>query len=190
MEQIKTVNELEETSSLSQSAIRAGVILGLISTSLTFLLYFVDYTLLAASWMGLVSMALMIGVVIYFGFDYRKEIGGFISFGKAFQFSFIALVMSSLIASIGSLLLFNVVDPNLPVALGDVQFENALAMMERFGAAGAMNGDQMDEMRNGLYDNYSVMGVIKSFGVLIIISAVLSLIIGAVIKKRDKSLDM
>ncbi|WP_143960616.1 DUF4199 domain-containing protein [Litoribacter populi] len=190
MEHVNTIHQSEETSTLYQAAIRAGLILGLISTAITFLVYFIDFTLLASGWLGFGSFAIMLAVVIYFGIEYRKEIGGFMSFGKAFQFSFFALVVSALIASIGSILLFNVVDPNLPVTLGDVQLENTLAIMDRFGAADALSADQIDEMRNGFYDNYKIVGVVKSFGFLIIGSAFFALILGVIIKKRDKSLDM
>jgi len=189
MEQIKTVNEVEETTPLLQSAIRAGVILGLISTVITYAIYFIDYTLMVSSWVGFGTFALMLAVVIYFGIEYRKEIGGFMSFGKAFRFSFIALVTSAFISSIASILLFNVIDPNLAVTLGDLQLENSLAMMDRFGMGNALSSDQIDEMRISMYENYTISGIIKTFGILIIGSAFFSLILGAIIKKKDDSLE-
>lgn len=189
MEQVKAVDQTEEITPLLQSSIRAGVILGLISTTITYLIYFIDFTLLASGWVGFGSFALMLGVVIYFGIEYRKELGGYMTFGKAFKFSFIALVTSAFISSMASLLLFNVIDPNLPVTLGDVQLENTLAIMDRFGAGDAMTSDQIDEMRTGFYDNYSIAGIVKTFGFLIMGSAFFALILGAIIKKRDKTLD-
>ncbi|KEO75567.1 DUF4199 domain-containing protein [Anditalea andensis] len=189
MENIKTKDHTEEVTSIYQSALRAGVILGLISMSISFLAYFIDFTLLASGWMAFGSFLVMIAVVIYFGIDYRKEIGGFMSFGTAYKFSFITLVVSVFISSIANILLFNVIDPNLPQTLGDVQLENTLAIMDRYGAGDAMSSDMIDEMRTSLYDNYSIFGIIKTFGILVLISAFISLILGAIIKKRDKSLE-
>jgi hypothetical protein len=90
---------------------------------------------------------------------------------------------------LGNLLLHNVIDPNLAGVLVGTQMENQMAMMDRFGLADAMSTDQLDEMRTTLETTYSFMGQVKGFGIVLVIYAIFSLIIGAIIKKRDKSLD-
>jgi hypothetical protein len=87
-------------------------------------------------------------------------------------------------------LLYQVIDPALPSVLAEQSVENTLEMMESFGAsADSMSAEQIDEMRNSISDGFSLMGQIKSFGFALIFYAILSLITGAILKKKDKSLD-
>lgn len=90
---------------------------------------------------------------------------------------------------LGNILLYHVIDPQLPELLVESQLESMLSMMDRFGAGDSITGDQLDEMREGLEVNYTLSGQLKSFGIGLIIYAILALIIGAIIKKKDTSLD-
>ncbi|WP_235893458.1 DUF4199 domain-containing protein [Litoribacter populi] len=189
MENLRVNPEMEEVTTPFQAALKTGVVLGLITVVTYFALYFIDSSLLASGYVGLGLIVVMVAVIMYFGIEYRKELGGFMTFGVAFQFAFIALVISALISTIGNILLFHVIDPNLPTVLADTQLENTLAIMERFGGAGALDSDAIDKMREGFYENYTVVGMVKSLGISVIISAILALILGAILKKRDKTLD-
>jgi hypothetical protein len=64
-----------------------------------------------------------------------------------------------------------------------------MAMLEQFGAADAMTSEQMDEMRKANAEGFTVFGQLKGFGVILIFYAIVALILGAILKKRDKSLD-
>lgn len=172
-----------------KAGLNAGVILGIVSVVLTFVVYFISPITLASGTFGIGMLVVFIGILIYLGIQYRKSIGGFMDFGPAFNFSFIAMVVAGIISQIGTALLYNVVDPALPGVLVEQTLENTMDMMEKFGAADAMSTQQIDEMREGFAANYTVMGQIKAFGIALIIYAVLSLILGAILKKRDKSLD-
>ncbi|MBS9525030.1 DUF4199 domain-containing protein [Litoribacter ruber] len=189
MENYNGNSDVEVGAAPFQAAFKTGIVLGLITVVAYFILYFIDSTLLASGYVGLVLVAVMVGVIMIFGIEYRKELGGYMTFGVAFQFVFIALLISSLISTGGNVLLFHIIDPNLPTVLADAQMESTLAIMERFGGAGAIGGEEIDKLREGFYDNYTIVGMIKSLGVSVIISAILALILGAILKKRDKSLD-
>jgi hypothetical protein len=67
--------------------------------------------------------------------------------------------------------------------------ETQMAMLERFGAADSMTSEQLDDIRTGLESGYTVTGQLKAFGFLLIAYAIIALILGAILKKRDKSLD-
>lgn len=179
---------METTTTPSQAAIKAGVVTGLTMLVFSFLCYFINYELLATSWIGIISVVLYCGLVIFFGLEYRKELGGFMSFGTAFQFAFVSLIIMLVITTLGNLLLFSVLDPGLGQRLADLTMENTLKMMDSFGA-GDLPADQIDEMRNSFLEAYTVWGQIKGAGFLLVFYAILSLILGAIIKKKDKSLD-
>src|SRR5690606_31347737 len=117
-----------------QAALKAGLITGLFLTAFSFVCYFIDYKLLASTWLGLVTLAIYSGLVIYFGIEYRKELGGFMSFGSAFQFSFFSLLIMLAITTVGNMLLFMVLDPDLGEKMADVGLENTLKIMDSFGA--------------------------------------------------------
>ena len=180
----------DQAQSPIQSAVRPGIILGLVSLVLTYVAYFIDSSYLASGYFGLVALVLFFGLIIYFGKEYRNELGGFMTFGVAFNFSFFAILISGVIGLIGSILLFHVIDPSLPQVLGDITFESQLEMMENFGASpDSLAPEVLDEMREASAYNFTLMGQLKGFGIGLIAYAIIALILGAILKKRDKSLD-
>jgi len=183
------LNKEEEVVSPFQAAIKAGVVIGLVTLAIYYVAYFIDVETLSAAWVGFLLLGISLGLVIYFGLDYRKDLGGFMSFKVAFQFVFITFIISGLISTLGNILLFQIIDPSLPGILADAQLENTMAMMDKFGQGNAISSDQMAEMRTSFEESRSAFGMIKAFGISIIIYAILALILGAIIKKRDKSLD-
>lgn len=179
---------METASTPFQAAIKAGVITGLIMTVISFLCYFINYELLGATWLSVASFLIYCGLIIFFGTEYRKELGGFMNFGTAFQFTFISLIIMMVVTIFGNMLLFLVLDPGLGERMADLNMENTLTMMDSFGAA-ELSSDQMDEMRKGFSEAYTAWGMIKGAGILLIFYAILALILGAIIKKKDNSLD-
>ncbi|MFC4872916.1 DUF4199 domain-containing protein [Negadavirga shengliensis] len=180
---------MENTTSPVQASVKSGMIIGLLMLIINFVIYFIDYSLLVAAWYNIFVLILFFALIIYFGRQYRKEIGGYMTFSTAFQFSFVTLIISGLIATIGSVLLYSVIDPGLPEILVERQLEGMLSMLDKFGAGDSISADQLDEMRSEMSRSYTVMGQIKAFGFALIIYAIMSLILGAILKKRDKSLD-
>ncbi|EMS30953.1 hypothetical protein C943_02741 [Mariniradius saccharolyticus AK6] len=172
-----------------KAGLNAGLILGIVSVVLTFLIYFISPESLASFSTGMVILAIFLGALIFLGIQYRKSIGGFMDFGTGFKFAFIALIIAGLIGIVGNFLLYNVVDPELPGVLVEAQLETTMAMMERFGAADAMTPEQIDEIRNGAASNFTLVGQLKGFGFALIFYGIVALIVAAIIKKRDKSLD-
>lgn len=181
---------MEEQQSPFQAAIKPGLTIGLVSVAITYLAYFINSSLLASGWFGLVAIILFFVLIIYFGKQYRSEIGGFMTFGTAFNFSFITIIISGLVSLIGQILLFHVVDPALPGVLADETLKSTLEMMEKFGAnPDDLPAEQLDEIRKTTEGNFTILGQLKNFGFGLIIYAIISLIVAAIIKKRDKSLD-
>lgn len=179
---------METVTTPSQAAIKAGVVTGLILTVITFLCYFIDYELLVTTWLSLGSFVLYCALIIYFGIQYRTELGGFMNFGTAFQFAFVSLIIMLIINTLGSMVLFLVLDPGLGERMTDLSMESTLKMMDSFGA-GDLPSEQMDEIRNGIAEAYTGWGMIKGAGFMLVVYAILALILGAIIKKKDKSLE-
>ena len=173
---------------MNNHAIKSGLMVGVISIVLTLLIYIVNPAGLASMWM-LLFFLVFIALVSYFGIQHRKEIGGYMAFGKAWVYSMTMLVVAGLVMTIFNILLYNVIDPELPTILADQAVENAESMMSRFG----MPEDQMDEAlektRTDTLDRFTVMGSIKGFLFGLIFYAILALITGAIIKKNEPELE-
>lgn len=181
---------METQQSPFQAAIKPGLTIGLVSLALTFIAYFIDSSLLGSGWFLLFSVVLFFVLIIYFGKQYRTELGGFMSFGTAFNFSFIAILISGVVGLIGQILLFHVIDPSLAGVLADQAFETQMSMMESFGQdPDAMDPAVLEEMRAGNAKGFTLSGQLMSFGFGLIVYAIIALILGAILKKRDKSLD-
>ncbi|REG90506.1 DUF4199 domain-containing protein [Algoriphagus antarcticus] len=181
---------MEEQQSPFQAAIKPGLTIGLVSLALTFIAYFIDSSLLGSAWFGLVAIVVFIVLIMYFGKQYRSELGGFMTFGTAFNFSFIAIVISGLVGLIGQILLFHVIDPSLAGVLADQAFETSLGMMESFGQdPDALDPAVLEEMRASTAKSFTLTGQLMSFGFGLIVYAIIALILAAILKKRDTSLD-
>ncbi len=173
-----------------QASMRAGLVMGLISVLMIFVVYFIDSSLLASGGFGLISLTIFFGLAIYFGIQRRKDLGGFMAYGKAFNFSFQALIISGLVTLIGQILLFHVVDPSLPQVLADITFENSLKMMEMIGQnPDSLPVEALDKIREQAEGNFTLSGQLKNSVFILIGSAIIALILAAILKKRDKSLD-
>ncbi|MDO6440452.1 DUF4199 domain-containing protein [Cyclobacterium sp. 1_MG-2023] len=181
--------EQHEKISPTKAALNSGLIVGLVMVSLTFIIYFINYSYLVSAWYGFAVFALFFGMVIYFGIQYRKEIGGFMTFGTAFQFALVTLIVSGLITTLGNILLYQVIHPELAEILVKEQLENMMDLLDNFGAADSLSSEQIKDMRADMENQFTISGQISGFGTSLFIYAILSLILGAIIKKRDKSTD-
>ena len=180
----------EQAPSPIQSAVRPGLIIGLVSLVITYVAYFIDSSYLASGYFGLIALVLFFGLIIFFGKEFRKESGGFLTFGTAFNFSFFAILISGVVGLVGNILLFHVIDPTLPQVLGELTFDAQLKMMEGLGQnPDSMPTETLDAMREASASSFTLMGQLKAFGFGLIFYAIIALILGAILKKRDKSLD-
>ena len=90
---------MEEQQTPMQAAVKPGLTMGLVALAVTYIAYFIDASLLASGWFALVALVIFVALIIYFGSQYRNELGGFMSFGTAFNFSFISILISGPISS-------------------------------------------------------------------------------------------
>jgi hypothetical protein len=63
-------------------------------------------------------------------------------------------------------------------------------MMEGFGQnPDSLPTETLEEMREASASNFTLVGQLKGFGFGLIAYAIIALILGAILKKKDKSLD-
>jgi len=174
---------------MNNHAIKSGLIVGVISIILVLLIYLINPALMASMWMFslvLVSIAL----TAYFGIQHRNEEGGYMDFGKAWMYSFQLLAVAGIVGTIFNILLYNIIDPELPETLADQAVSNTEAMMGRFGMPEDELDDALEKTRQDTLDRTTVTGSLKGFLWGLIMYAVFSLITGAIIKKKEPEEDI
>jgi hypothetical protein len=173
------------TPGLVNNAVKNGLILGGISVVLTLVIYAINYAILVQMKMMLLSILVSVGYAVYAGINYRKEIGGFISFGKAYQHGFIMFAASGVVSVLFSFLLYFVIDPELPGKLTEASLANTEEMMRGFG----MPEDQMDEAmeaaRESTQNQFSPAKIALTYVFLVVAGAIFALISGAIVKKNQ-----
>lgn len=164
------------------TASRYGLIIAAIGIAYTLIAYLVDLKLLVNTFAGiglwLVNLILLIVAVSMV----KKSGGGFISFKEAFSTFVLTYVISALISSVFSILLFSVIDPQAAERLQELIIETTVNMMERFGAPESQIEEQLANMEGST--QFSVGSQVRGFFTGIVIYAVIGLIVAAIMKKN------
>ena len=167
---------------MKDHALKSGVILGVVGILISLIVYIIDPLLMIKWWFSLSSLVLFIALVSYFDIQYREMLGGFVSFKIAYIYSILTFVLAGLIGTAFSILLFQVIDPDLPQLMSEAIIEQTVEMMEGFGANQEIIDEAIEDADPAA--SFTVMGQIKSFGMVLIFYAVMSLITGAIIKRK------
>ena len=167
---------------MKDHALKSGVILGVVGILISLIVYIIDPLLMIKWWFSLSSLVLFIALVSYFGIQYREMLGGFVSFKIAYIYSILTFVLAGLIGTAFSILLFQVIDPDLPQLMSEAIIEQTVEMMEGFGDNQEIIDEAIEDADPAA--SFTVMGQIKSFGMVLIFYAVMSLITGAIIKRK------
>jgi hypothetical protein len=175
-----------EKNSLLNHSLKFGFIIGIVNIIISVLAYMTGEALMVKWWYALILLVINIGLLVYSGNQYRASLGGFMNFKTAFSVTFVTFVIAGIIGTIFSILLFQVIDPDLPQRLTKAAVEQAEQIMTNLGAPTDRIDEQITSIENRMEGQFSFMGQIKSFGIGLIIYAVLSLILGAILKKSEK----
>lgn len=159
--------------------------MGGISILMTLIIYVIDYTLLADWKVGIFMLIVFLGFVIYAGINYRNEVGGYLSYGSAYQHAFVTMAVAGLIGIIFSLILYTVIDTDLPAKLVDAALEKTEQMLTGFGLEEDKIDEQISKMRQDMPAQYTVVGQLKAYGIGLIIYAVISLITSFIVRKSE-----
>lgn len=179
-----------DSNSSSIAAIKGGLIIGLISIIITMLTYVVDVSLMVDWKFSLGLFAVSIFLFVFIGKKYRNEyMEGFIKFGEAFRFIFIAAICSSILSGFFMILLYNFIDPELPEIITEKVLQNTEAMMETFGTPTEAMDEAMEQVEKDLEGKFSVGGILAGSWAWLIAAAFYALIAGAIIKKSKPEFD-
>ncbi|MFT3844114.1 MAG: DUF4199 domain-containing protein [Lacibacter sp.] len=118
----------------------------------------------------------------------KSNNGGFLEFSQALKISFGVFVITSLATSLLSYLLLNFIDTEFAQALQQATMEMTEKMMKKFGA-------QQEQIDKALADAsnknpYTIGKIALGFALSCILWFIFSLIISAIVKKKNPQNDM
>jgi hypothetical protein len=173
------------TPTLFKHGLRWAIINAVIGILITIILYVVDYTLLVQLKTLLVSLLIYMGLAIYAGIDYRNSVGGYLSYGKAWQHAMVIFAVSAFIATLFNLLFYNVIDPELPGKLTEASMENTREMMIGFGAPEDQIDKSMEEARKRTENQFTPSGMAMGYGFILIFSAIMASITSLFVRRSE-----
>ncbi len=167
---------------VKSNASKYGLIAAVISIAYTLVAYLSDLTLMVNPWMGIALWVISLVIFIMAVSKTRGAFGGYISFRDAFSTFILAYIVSSLVTTSFSILLFSVVDPGAAEDLQEMSIEATVELMENFGAPEAQIEETIEQMEGS--NQFSVLNMVKGFFWGIFIYAVIGLIVAAIMKKN------
>ena len=165
-------------------SIKFGFIAGAIMIAIILLLYIISAPLLGTFWPMTVYIPILF-LMIWGGITYRKETGGYKSFGEAFLVVFIISIIATMLFDTFGYLLYKVIDPDLPEVMKQKILENTSTMMEKFGAP----DDKIEEAMKNIKDQ-DYTPTLKSQAIRyvssVVIGAILSALIALFVSRPEK----
>ncbi len=166
--------------------INLGLVLGGISIVLFLIMAIIQGGMLFSFAIGIISLAIMIMLPIYFIRKQRAAAGGIISFKDAFLTAFVGLIIGGVIYLLFSFVYANYIDASYVDTVVNQQVEGAMKFMK-----GNMPEDKMVEaltkMENDTRAGFTPAGMAKTFGIMLAVYLVLSLILAATLKKKPEN---
>lgn len=182
---------METKNSLFISALKAGLIIGAVSIVMFLIMYVADIKpvgIMMPIIIMVIGIAISIIILVVLFKKFRTTIGGFISFGDSFLYCFIAFAVSVIISQLFSYLFVMFIEPDYYKHIMDAQ----KAWMETY-LAGKMPEEKIAEQLDKLDAQTAKMGsfstVLKNLLGSLVVSGIIALIVGAVMKKKPEMFD-
>jgi len=173
---------MEKKASFWKPALTYGAILGFVSILLGVIFYVMN--LYTANWTQWVSLLVSIGVLVYCLKAYRNEhLGGYARYGQLFVMALVIGIISSIITTIYSYVLYTVIDPEL---IDKIRLVAEEKMMNNPRIPENMLDDMIERMaKNFEPKRMLTMGLIVG----VVVNAIIGLILAAFIKKEETPVD-
>jgi len=183
---------MESKNTLFSSALKSGLIIGVVSIVVFIIMYVADIKpvgIMMPILIMIVSLAISITILVFLFKKYRTLLGGFISFRDAFLYCLIALVIGLLVSTIFTFLFIHFIEPDYYKNIMDAQ----KVWMENYLSGKGLSEEQMAQTLDKIDEQAASMGSISSTlkNLLggVIVSGIIALIVGAIMKKKPDVFD-
>ena len=172
---------------INQLVWQHGSMAALISVIISLVAYIIGVELLVGWQTGVAQAILIITTMVIVSRAIRTNEGGFISFWRVFAHIMIAILCILFASALFSVLLFQVINPDLLDVVLDISLEKAEDMMKGFGLEGDLLAETMKETEKEIRNGYTLAGSIKGVIFGSIFWGLIALIVAATHYKIDNS---
>lgn len=172
---------------LNKAASTNGVIIGILSTVIGVVTFYMFPSLLGSISFGIGMLVVSIVIYIFFTIDLRNKIGGFWNFREALKGIFLMAFVAGLLYSVANLAFYKFVEPDGYDKISGYMESGMTKTLENMG----MDQDKIDEAISkqveaikAQYDP-TPMQFFKNIGIAVIVQFVMSLIFAAIFKKEE-----
>ena len=183
---------MEPKNSLFSSALKSGLIIGVVSIVVFIIMYVADLKpvgIMMPIMLMLVSLAISITILVVLFKKYRTQIGGFISFRDAFLYNLIALITGLIISTLFTLLFVQFIEPDYYKQIMEAQ----KIWMENYLSGKGLTEEQMaqtlDKIDEQAVNMGSISSTLKNLLGGVVFSGIIALIVGAIMKKKPDVFD-
>jgi hypothetical protein len=172
---------------LNKAASTNGVIIGILSTVIGVVTFYMFPSLLGSMSFGIGTLAVSLVIYIFFTLDLRKKIGGFWNFREALKGIFLMAFVAGLLYSVANFAFYKFAEPDAYDKIAGYMEAGMTKTLENMG----MSQDQIDEaiskQSEGIKAQYdpTPMQFFKNLGVAVIVQFIMSLIFAAIFKKEE-----
>lgn len=166
--------------------IRFGLIISGLGIAYYLIPYLIDPALLGNTYYGIFLWVMKITnlILLVVGVaQVRKLFGGFITFKDAFSTYMVGAIISVAIVSTFTILLFQVIDPEVVGVIEEATITSAVDLMEKFGAQEADIEKAIVDIEARFDEQYELSKQLLAIGVSIVVNAIIGLIVGLILKK-------
>lgn len=174
--------------SLRDFILKWGLVIGLVQCGVSLISYLLGIEWMVSFTFALLNILVMIGGPIYAGIAWKKIQGGFLEFKNAFVVLFFVFAAAGFVLLGYNVLMFTVIDPEIPGQVKEAVIEKTFTMMERFGAPEDSIEKALEELEQSEME-YTPASLVKGYFTSWIWGAVIALAGAAVIKKKKPMFD-
>ncbi|MBF01687.1 MAG: DUF4199 domain-containing protein [Flavobacterium sp.] len=169
---------------MKKNGIKFGIISGIIGILSMIIPYVLDLSLLVKWWYGLSILLIyfIIGCILLI--NTRKELNDILSFKDAFKTYFISALIGIFIGVLFNIIFFNYVDTEVAQQVKELNIENTVAMMKKFGAPTSSIKETVEKLED--YNQFGVVEQLKGIIWSLIGSTIFGLILAAIFKRKPK----
>ena len=155
--------------------------MGAISIVLFLLMAIIQGGMIFSFAIGIISIAIIIGLPIAFVRRKRSAAGGLITFKEVFYTAFVGLAIGTFIYLLFSYIYINFIDTSYLEAMINQQIQSTAKFMQSLPETEMI--EKLTKMENDIRKGFTVSGMARNFGFYLIGYAIYSLILAAIMKK-------
>ncbi|MFA6946137.1 MAG: DUF4199 domain-containing protein [Pedobacter sp.] len=171
---------------VNKAASTNGVIIGILSTAIGVVTFYVFPSLLGSMSFGIASLIISLLIYIFFTLDLRKKVGGFWSFREALKAIFMMAFIAGLVYSVANFVFYRFVEPGAFEKISGFMESGMSQTFENMGMEQEKIDEAVAKQIEGMKAQYdpSPAQFFKNLGIAVIVQFVMSLIFAAIFKKE------